>query len=135
MASGIQLDDISIALPNNVTSTLTVHTSHRSSNRHHRHSIRCFKHCTRFVFVFEFPDTCPICSVDLLDSELAVPPFIYKSPLDAEPETLPAILVKPSTAQSFLYDYNNGDFLHCGLLDESGKYNYLTLVNVWDFRL
>lgn len=110
----VTADDIQIDLFGN--------GSHNRLRSHaHRHSIRCFKHCSKFVFCFELPDTCPVCESSLLTSEIRVPNFIYPSPLEHEHTSCSAILVRPSQGKSFLHDYGNGDDLHCGLLDEEGK--------------
>lgn len=92
----------------------------KSIHRDHRHAIRSFRHCIKFVFCFELPDFCPVCGKDMLTTELKVPPFIYSSPFTIETTSAIALLIKPSLGKSFLYDYKDGDSLHCGILDSFG---------------
>ncbi|KAF6039916.1 hypothetical protein EB796_001768 [Bugula neritina] len=56
----------------------------------------------------------------MLTTELKVPPFIYSSPFTIETTSAIALLIKPSLGKSFLYDYKDGDSLHCGILDSFG---------------
>ena len=100
---------------------LNVTKNWHGSSHSKRHAVKCFRHCSKFVFCFEIPDCCPVCDRSLLTSEIIVPPFVYQSPLEHDQTSNPAILVRPSQGKSFLHDYGNGDDLHCGILDENGK--------------
>ncbi|XP_067936632.1 MKRN2 opposite strand protein-like [Watersipora subatra] len=99
---------------------IDISASRLGSSQTSRHSIKCFKHCSKFVFCFELPDYCPVCNLSVLGSEILVPPSVYKSPLDHGLTSQPTVLVRPSKGKSFLHDYANGDDLHCGLMDENG---------------
>lgn len=93
----------------------------RVTSREPRQPIKCFKHCLLYVFCFALPDICPVCHKSLLKTAMKIPPFLCQSPFDFERRGKPAILVRPSCGKSFLYDYNKGDSLHCGILDEEGE--------------
>ena len=95
------------------------------------HSIRCFRHCRNFVFYFELPDLCPVCNGDLLTTEVKVPPFVLKSPINTAVLGEPSVLIKPARGKSLLNDYHSGDNLHCGILDETGQQPAL-YYSVWN---
>lgn len=121
----LSLNDIEIDIDTNHTSKLSANTTHHDN----RHAIKCFRHCSQFVFCFELPDFCPICNQDMLMSEIAVPPFITPSPFEYHIKPgVPAILVKPSRGKNFLTDYRDGDGLHCGILDEDGQYIHYSVI-------
>lgn len=70
--------------------------------------IMCMQHCSSSLSIFfvGFPARCPVCSVELNNCQLIIPPFCLPCPLSSSQDPLLrcSVLIKPT----------KGDFLRFG---------------------
>lgn len=94
--------------------------------------IICFQHCSgdSSIFCLEVPETCPLCSLEILsngssnsqepkDSFLATP-LMIPCPFVSGSQTTCSLLIRPSVGD-FLHTYCSSSDLHVGVTDSLGN--------------